>query len=167
MEFSPISKFAKKIPRKGTGLYYDPLYGYVPLPDYLRKAMDLDVFQRLQGIKQLSTVYLTFRGAVHTRFDHCVGTAYLASILFNKLRELVVESDCNSCQDEPIVIEYYSRIESKININWPSTESQTKSLHRIYKYKIPKIIQLELDWVNHQSTWQEAPWVVRNSVYLI
>lgn len=86
-------KFAKKMPKKGTGLYYDALYGYVPLPDYLREAMDLDVFQRLQGIKQLSTVYLTFRGAVHTRFDHCVGTACLASSLFNKLRELVNKSD--------------------------------------------------------------------------
>ena len=93
MEFPVISELAKKVPKKGTGLYYDPLYGYVPLPDYLREAMDLDVFQRLQGIKQLSTVYLTFRGAVHTRFDHCVGTAYLASILFNRLRELVVESE--------------------------------------------------------------------------
>jgi len=88
MEFPVVSELAKKVPKKGTGLYYDPLYGYVPLPEYLREAMDLDVFQRLQGIKQLSTVYLTFRGAVHTRFDHCVGTAYLASILFNKLREL-------------------------------------------------------------------------------
>ena len=96
MKFSPISNFAKKVPKKGTGLYYDSLYGYVPLPDYLREAMDLDVFQRLQGIKQLSTVYLTFRGAVHTRFDHCVGTAYLASILINRLRELVDESDTNS-----------------------------------------------------------------------
>ena len=81
MGFIPVSEFAKKVPRKGTGLYYDPLYGYVPLADYLREAMDLDAFQRLQGIKQLSTIYLTFRGAVHTRFDHCVGTAYLASIL--------------------------------------------------------------------------------------
>ncbi|MEA3226031.1 MAG: HD domain-containing protein, partial [Planctomycetota bacterium] len=88
MEFPLASEYAKKVPRKGTGLYYDPLYGYVPLPYYLREAMDLDVFQRLQGIKQLSTVYLTFRGAVHTRFDHCVGTAYLASMLFNRLREL-------------------------------------------------------------------------------
>ncbi|TKJ36489.1 MAG: hypothetical protein CEE38_11795 [Planctomycetes bacterium B3_Pla] len=96
MKFSDISKFAKKVPRKGTGLYYDPLYGYVPLPDYLREAMDLDVFQRLQGIQQLSTVYLTFRGAVHTRFDHCVGTAYLASILFNRLREFVDKSDTDA-----------------------------------------------------------------------
>jgi len=103
MKFSPISKFAKKVPKKGTGLYYDPLYGYVPLAEYLREAMDLDVFQRLQGIKQLSTVYLTFRGAVHTRFDHCVGTAYLASILFNRLEELVDESDTDSPKINPIL----------------------------------------------------------------
>ena len=103
MKAQIVSKFAKKVPRKGTGLYYDPLYGYVPLPDYLREAMDLDVFQSLQGIKQLSTVYLTFRGAVHTRFDHCVGTAYLASILYNKLRELAVESDGDTPQINPIL----------------------------------------------------------------
>lgn len=103
MEFPPTCEFAKKIPRKGTGLYYDPLYGYVPLPYYLREAMDLDVFQRLQGVKQLSTVYLTFRGAVHTRFDHCVGTAYLASLLFNRLRELVVESDTDAPKINPVL----------------------------------------------------------------
>lgn len=103
MESPLISGFAKKVPRKGTGLYYDPLYGYVPLPDYLREAMDLDVFQRLQGIKQLSTVYLTFRGAVHTRFDHCVGTAYLGSLLFNRLRELVVESDTDAPKINPVL----------------------------------------------------------------
>ncbi len=103
MKFPLTSEFAKKVPRKGTGLYYDPLYGYVPLPYYLREAMDLDVFQRLQGIKQLSTVYLTFRGAVHTRFDHCVGTAYLASLLFNRLRELVVESDTDAPKINPVL----------------------------------------------------------------
>ncbi len=103
MEPPLVSQFAKKTPRKGTGLYYDPLYGYVPLPDYLREAMDLDVFQRLQGIKQLSTVYLTFRGAVHTRFDHCVGTAYLASILFNKVRELAGKSDNDPPQANKIL----------------------------------------------------------------
>jgi len=61
MEFPLVSEFAKKMPKKGTGLYYDPIYGYVPLADYLREAMDLDIFQRLQGIKQLSTVYLTIQ----------------------------------------------------------------------------------------------------------
>lgn len=96
MDFPIFSDYSKKIPRKGSGLYYDPLYGYVPLPSYCREAMDLEVFQRLRGIKQLSTVYLTFPGALHTRFDHCVGTSHLASIMFNKLRELVNPDDTNA-----------------------------------------------------------------------
>jgi len=96
MEFPIFSNYSKKIPKKGSGLYYDPVYGYVPLPSYVREAMDLDVFQRLRGIKQLSTVYLTFPGAVHTRFDHCVGVSHLASLMANKLRELVSPNDANS-----------------------------------------------------------------------
>jgi len=96
MDFPIFSDYSKKTPRKGSGLYYDPLYGYVPLPSYCREAMDLEVFQRLRGIKQLSTVYLTFPGAVHTRFDHCVGTSHLALIMFNKLRELVNQNEKNA-----------------------------------------------------------------------
>jgi len=103
MNFPIISKFAKKIPRKGSGLYYDPLYGYVPLPDYVRETMDLEVFQRLRGIKQLSTVYLTFPGAVHTRFDHCVGTSYLSSIMFTKIRELFDTLDDDAPQINSIL----------------------------------------------------------------
>lgn len=103
MNFTITTNFAKKVPKKGSGLYYDPLYGYVPLPGYIREAMDLDVFQRLRGIKQLSTVYLTFPGAVHTRFDHCVGVAYLASIVFNKLRELIDSSDPSCPKINPIL----------------------------------------------------------------
>lgn len=95
MDFPIFSEYSKKVPRKGTGLYYDPLYGYIPLPSYCREAVDLDVYQRLRGIKQLSTVYLTFPGAVHTRFDHCVGVSHLASIMFNKLRELYNPKDEN------------------------------------------------------------------------
>jgi len=96
MDFPIFSDYSKKIPTKGSGLYYDPLYGYVPLPSYCRQAMDLEVFQRLRGIKQLSTVYLTFPGAIHTRFDHSVGTSHLASIMFNKLRELVDPDDTHA-----------------------------------------------------------------------
>jgi HD superfamily phosphohydrolase len=89
MNFPVTSNIYKNIPGKGSGLYYDPIYGYVPLPGYIREAIDLDVFQRLRGIKQLSTVFLIFPGALHTRFDHCIGVNYLASIMFNKFRELL------------------------------------------------------------------------------
>ncbi len=51
---------------RGTGAVY--LYG--PELD----LVDAPEFQRLQGIKQLGTTYFVFRGAVHTRFEHSLGT---------------------------------------------------------------------------------------------
>lgn len=72
----------------GGGLYYDALYGYTPFPPYIRRVLDLEVFQRLRGLKQLSTVYLVFPGAVHTRFEHSVGVAHLAGIVHERLREI-------------------------------------------------------------------------------
>jgi HD superfamily phosphohydrolase len=48
----------------------DAVYLYGPELD----LVDAPEFQRLQGIKQLGTSYLVFRGAVHTRFEHSLGT---------------------------------------------------------------------------------------------
>lgn len=74
-------------PRKGWGLYYDPLYGYIPVDSLIREAMDLPSVQRLRNIKQLSTVYLIFPGAVHSRFEHSVGVYYLASRAYETLKK--------------------------------------------------------------------------------
>lgn len=74
--------------RHGWGLYYDPLYGYMHIPPVIRYAMNLPCMQRLRYIKQLSTAYLVFSGATHTRFEHSVGVYHLATevhqVLFRK-----------------------------------------------------------------------------------
>lgn len=72
-------------PKKGFGLYYDPIYGYVPLPPMIRRALDLPSMQRLRHIKQLSTLFLFFPGATHSRFEHSVGVYYLADRVYNGL----------------------------------------------------------------------------------
>jgi hypothetical protein len=77
--------------RRGFGLYYDPLYGYIPLTPTVREALDTPSMQRLRHIKQLSTVYLVFPGATHSRFEHSVGVCYLADkvweVLHNKRQQ--------------------------------------------------------------------------------
>lgn len=50
------------------------VYLYGPELDII----DSPEFQRLQGIKQLGTSYFVFRGAVHTRFEHSLGTLQMA-----------------------------------------------------------------------------------------
>ncbi|CDZ75800.1 deoxyguanosinetriphosphate triphosphohydrolase-like protein [Legionella massiliensis] len=43
-------------------------------------------FQRLRYIKQLGMSYLVYPGANHTRFSHCLGAAYIAKRVIEKLR---------------------------------------------------------------------------------
>jgi HD superfamily phosphohydrolase len=93
--FPDTSALSKKPPRRGSGLYYDPLYGFVPFPREVRRVLDLEVFQRLRGLKQLSTVYLVFPGAVHSRFEHVVGVAHLASIVHDRLHDIGSAGDSN------------------------------------------------------------------------
>jgi hypothetical protein len=72
-------------PKSGFGLYYDPVYGYIPLSPIIRRALDLPSMQRLRHIKQLSTLFLFFPGATHSRFEHSVGVCYLADKVFERL----------------------------------------------------------------------------------
>lgn len=81
----PIRPAWPDYPRTGWGLYFDPLYGYIPLPPLIRQALDLATFQRLRRIKQLSTIELAFPGATHNRFEHSVGVYHLATTAYDAL----------------------------------------------------------------------------------
>ena len=54
-------------------------------PSELVALMDTREFQRLRGVRQLGTASLVYPGAVHTRFDHSLGTCWLASKLLDLL----------------------------------------------------------------------------------
>src|SRR5215210_514924 len=49
--------------------------------------VDTPAFQRLAGIKQLGTSYLVFRGAVHTRFEHSLGTLQQAQNIIDAVNK--------------------------------------------------------------------------------
>ncbi|MDA7959640.1 MAG: HD domain-containing protein [Nitrosopumilus sp.] len=44
-------------------------------------SIDTEAFRRMQHIKQLSHAYLVYPSAVHTRFEHQVGTMHVAGIM--------------------------------------------------------------------------------------
>lgn len=54
-------------------------------PSELVGLMDTREFQRLRGVRQLGTASFVYPGAVHTRFDHSLGTCWLASRLLDLL----------------------------------------------------------------------------------
>jgi len=56
------------------------------LPMELMSLIDTREFQRLRGIHQLGTAYFVYPGAVHTRFEHSLGTCWLTLRLLNRLK---------------------------------------------------------------------------------
>jgi len=64
----------------------DPLYNFIKLTDVEREVVDTHEFQRLRRIKQLSSAYMVYPGANHTRFEHSLGTMHLAGLIGNELK---------------------------------------------------------------------------------
>jgi HD superfamily phosphohydrolase len=56
----------------------DPVHGYFYLSSVEKDIIDSREFQRLRRIRQLSSAYLTYPSAQHTRFEHSLGTMHLA-----------------------------------------------------------------------------------------
>jgi len=64
----------------------DSLHGNLQLNEFEVKLIDTPQIQRLRRIKQLGFTFLVYPGANHTRFEHSIGSMYLASRLAYSLK---------------------------------------------------------------------------------
>src|SRR5882672_904508 len=67
-------------------LIRDAVHGDIEMGPLEVELMDTPEFQRLRGIKQLGTAYLVFPSAVHTRFEHSLGTSWMAHRIIEAVR---------------------------------------------------------------------------------
>ncbi len=67
-------------------LIRDAVHGDIEMSALEVELMDTPEFQRLRGIKQLGTAYLVFPSAVHTRFEHSLGTSWMAQKTIQAIR---------------------------------------------------------------------------------
>src|SRR6266540_6514696 len=67
-------------------LIRDAVHGDIEMGPLEVELMDTPEFQRLRGIKQLGTAYLVFPSAVHTRFEHSLGTSWMAHRILEAVR---------------------------------------------------------------------------------
>lgn len=67
------------------GFIKDPLYGYIRLTEAEKRVIDTEPVQRLRRIRQLSGAEYVYPAANHTRFEHALGTMYLAGVLAETL----------------------------------------------------------------------------------
>ncbi|NLU42502.1 MAG: HD domain-containing protein [Firmicutes bacterium] len=68
-----------------TRVIRDCVHGDIELTPEQIRILDTPQMQRLRGIKQLGTAYLVYPTALHTRFDHCVGTSWLAGRMLDMI----------------------------------------------------------------------------------
>ncbi|MDA0841906.1 MAG: HD domain-containing protein, partial [Planctomycetota bacterium] len=64
----------------------DTIHGDIELSKAEVEVVDTAPFQRMRGIKQLGTSSLVFPSATHTRFEHSLGTCWLAKKMLGALR---------------------------------------------------------------------------------
>jgi len=64
----------------------DAVHGDTWVTEFETKIIDEKVFQRLRGIRQLGPTYFVYPCAHHTRFEHCLGTLYMAQEIINAVQ---------------------------------------------------------------------------------
>ena len=63
----------------------DPVYGSIPITAIELKLINLPIFQRLRGLRQLGRVNYVFPGAEHSRFVHSLGVLYIMGLMTDHL----------------------------------------------------------------------------------
>ena len=66
----------------------DPIHGLIRLTDQEMGLVNSQAFQRLRRIRQLAMADLVYPGAVHTRFEHSLGTLHTAHRILDHLDRL-------------------------------------------------------------------------------
>lgn len=63
------------------------IHNFIELSPFALKIIDTEEFQRLKNIKQLGLCHNVFPSALHTRFEHSIGTYHLAGLLVNSIKK--------------------------------------------------------------------------------
>ncbi len=66
---------------------FDMIHGLITIDNLTKLVIEHRYFQRLKYIKQLGSLNFIHKQAVHTRFDHSKGVAYLARTIGKSLQE--------------------------------------------------------------------------------
>ena len=76
---------ATDVPREAMQEFFLPVHGFVRLTKSEARVVSHPAMQRLGAIYQLGQAHLVFRGATHTRLEHCIGAVHVASRMMDEV----------------------------------------------------------------------------------
>lgn len=65
----------------------DPIHKNIKFTEVEKDIIDTNIFQRLRRIRQLAGAHLVYPGALHSRFEHSIGSMFLAGLAGQTLLE--------------------------------------------------------------------------------
>jgi uncharacterized protein len=75
------------MPLRYIGEITDPIHKNIKFTLVERELIDTSIFQRLRRIRQLAGAHLVYPGALHSRFEHSIGSMFLAGLAGQTLLE--------------------------------------------------------------------------------
>ncbi|MCF8237534.1 MAG: HD domain-containing protein [Saprospiraceae bacterium] len=86
-------------------IFNDPVYGFVTIPrGIIMDLVEHPWFQRLRRIRQLGMTDFVYPGALHTRFQHALGSLHLMQSTIDVLRSKDVEITAEEAEAVQIAI---------------------------------------------------------------
>lgn len=73
----------------------DMIYGTIQFSRFASEVIDSIEFQRLRNMKQLGVANYVFPNAIHTRFEHSLGTYFQSKELTKRLADVTPQSEMN------------------------------------------------------------------------
>jgi len=80
-----VIRYSKMVDMNRYKIVKDAVHGYIKIYYHELPIIDSYAFQRLRRIKQLSVADIVYPGAVHTRFQHALGTAHIAEVIVREI----------------------------------------------------------------------------------
>lgn len=108
-------------------IYHDMVHGYIGLSKFALEIINTSIFQRLASLKQLGPCRYIYSNAVHTRYEHSIGTYYLAGELMTTIANLDNQDEIDEwLRNIPELQNYYERESISKNLLTPYVRELVK-----------------------------------------
>jgi len=86
---------------------YDVVHGDIHISNWACSIIDTSYFQRLRYLHQLGVCYLVFPNGDHSRFEHSIGTYFLAGKILDVIKQNTTKEKLNLYLRQINDLEYY------------------------------------------------------------